>query len=144
MLLVEILKEEGYPDQGVFDELALGTELFDKCFRPAEMCMDQLHAGSGASNKSIFHSVRSSGDSEVDRIIYEKTLEERDSGWLRGPMDFHELPAGAVLSRRFGLKQPDKVRLIDDLSASSINKTVQCSETSRPHTTDCFGCSWFA
>ena len=145
LLLAEILKEEGYPDQGVFDELALGTELtgqvpstgvFDKCFRPAEMCMDQLHAGSGASNKSIFHSVRSSGDSEVDRIVYEKTLEERDSGWLRGPVDFHELPEKAVLSRRFGLKQPNKVRLIDDLSASSINKTVQCSETPRPHTTD--------
>ena len=32
--------------------------------------------------------------------------------------------------------QPNKVRLIDDLSASSINKTVQCSETPRPHTTD--------
>lgn len=46
------------------------------------------------------------------------------------------LPEGAVLSRRFGLKQPNKVRLIDDLSASSINKTVQCNETPRPHTTD--------
>ena len=34
------------------------------------------------------------------------------------------------------MKQPNKVRLIDDLSASSINKTVQCNETPRPHTTD--------
>ena len=100
------------------------------------MCVEQLLAGASASNKSIFRSVRSSGDSEVDQIVFEKTLEERDSGWLRGPMEFHELPEGAILSRRFGLKQPNKVRLIDDLSASSINKTVQCNETPRPHTTD--------
>ena len=145
LLLAEILKEEGYPDKDVFSELALGTELtgqvpctgvFDKCFRPAELGVDQLLAGASASNKSIFRSVRSSGDNEVDKIVFEKTLEERDSGWLRGPMEFHELPEGAVLSRRFGLKQPNKVRLIDDLSASSINKTVQCNETPRPHTTD--------
>ncbi len=100
------------------------------------MCVDRLLAGASGSNKAIFRSVRSSGDSEVDRIVFEKTLEERDAGWLRGPMEIHELPEGAVLSRRFGLKQPNKVTLIDDLSASSINKTVQCSETPRPHTTD--------
>ena len=145
LLLAEILEEEGYPDKDVFSEIALGTELagqvpctgvFDKCFRPAEMSMDQLIAGASASNKEIFRSVRSSGDDEVDRTVFDKTLEERDAGWLRGPIEFRELPEGAILSRRFGLKQPNKVRLIDDLSASSINKTVQCSETPRPHTTD--------
>ena len=51
-------------------------------------------------------------------------------------MELHELPEGAVLSRRFGLKLPKKVRLIEELSACSISKTVQCSETPRPHTTD--------
>ena len=145
LLLAEILEEEGYPDKDVFSEIALGTELagqvpcagvFDKCFRPAEMSMDQLIAGASASHKEIFRSVRSSGDDEVDRAVFDKTLEERDAGWLRGPIEFREVPEGAILSRRFGLKQPSKVRLIDDLSASSINKTVQCSETSRPHTTD--------
>ena len=69
LLLAEILKEEDYPDQDAFSELALGTELtgqvpctgvFDKCFRPAELCVDQLQAGASASNKSIFRSVRSS------------------------------------------------------------------------------------
>ena len=63
-------------------------------------------------NKSIFHSVRSSGDAEVDKVVLEKTLEERDAGWLHGPLEFNELPPGAVLSRRFGLKQPNKVRLL--------------------------------
>ena len=95
-----------------------------------------MDKGSAATNKSIFRSVRSSGDAEVDGVVFQKTLEERDAGWLRGPLEFGELAPGAVLNRRFGLKQPKKVRLIDDLSGLLINKTVQCNETPRPHTTD--------
>ena len=112
------------------------TGVFDRSFKPAEICVEQLASGSVAMNKSIFHSVRSSGDAEVDKVVLEKTLEVRDAGWLRGPLELSELPPGAVLSRRFGLKQPNKVRLIDDLSGSLINITVQCNETPRPHTTD--------
>ena len=49
---------------------------------------------------SVVLGLVSSGDSEVHRVVFEKTLEERDSGWLRGPLELHELPEGAVLSRR--------------------------------------------
>ena len=40
------------------------------------------------------------------------------------------------MSRRFGLKQPGKVRLIDDLTGSGVNKTVQSSEAPKPHGVD--------
>ena len=116
------MHEEGYPDKGVFDELAFGTELigtvpqtgvFEQSFKPALQTKGELIEQSNASNLAIFHSVRSSGDLEVDKTVYEKTLEERDAGWLRGPIDFSELGSGCVLSRRFGLRQPNKIRLID-------------------------------
>ena len=119
--LEAILKDEGYPDPGVFDEISEGTAftgqvpctgVFDRNLKPAEICVGHLASGSVAMNKSIFHSVRSSGDAEVDKVVLEKTLEERDAGWLRGPLEFNELPPGAVLSRRFGVKQPNKVRLL--------------------------------
>ena len=44
----------------------------------------------------------------------------------------------SVISRRFGLRQPGKIRLIDDVSGSSrsVNKTVQCSESPKPHSVD--------
>ena len=84
----------------------------------------------------MYRSVRSSGDDEVDTTVFQKTLEERDAGWLRGPIPFQELTHGCVLSRRFGLKQPNKIRLIDDLSKSNINSTVQTPEAPRPHSTD--------
>ena len=145
LLLKEIVAAEGYPDPGVFEELSFGTELtgevpatgvFDPVFKPALMTEDDLVEQSKISNKAIYHSVRSSGDSEVDSIVFQKTLEERDAGWLRGPIPFHELGSGCILSRRFGLKQPNKVRLIDDLSKSNINSTVQTSESPRPHSTE--------
>jgi hypothetical protein len=145
LLLKEIIEAEGYPDPGVFDELAYGTELtgcvpqtgvFDPVFKPALLTRDELAEQAAASNKAIYHSVRTSGDSEVDSVVYQKTLEERDAGWLHGPVPFSELGDGCVLSRRFGLKQPNKVRPIDDLSKSHINATVQTPEAPRPHSTD--------
>ena len=43
-----------------------------------------------------------------------------------------------MISRRFGLRQPGKIRLIDDLSGSliMIKKTVQCAESPKPHSVD--------
>ena len=145
LLLREIIEAEGYPDPGVFEELAYGTVLtgrvpqtgvFDPVFKPALITTEELVEQAPVSNKAIFHSVRSSGDSEVDSEVFQKTLEERDAGWLRGPVPFSELGEGSVLSRRFGLRQTNKVRLIDDLSKSSINATVQTPEAPRPHSTD--------
>ena len=75
LLLKEIIQAEKYPDSEVFDELAFGTSLtgtvpatgvFDKSFKPALSTMDDLMEGAPASNAAIFHSVRSSGDDEVD------------------------------------------------------------------------------
>ena len=145
LLLEEILRHEGYPDMGVVDELKNGTELvdevestgvFEKVFRPSEMTVQQLKDGAKASNKAILHGTRSSGDPEVDEVVYNKTLEEREAGWLTGPYRLSELPSEATISRRFGLRQPNKIRLIDDLSGSNVNKTVQTNESPKPHTLD--------
>ena len=145
LLLKEIIEAEGYPDSGVFEELAFGTSLtgivpwtgvFEQSFKPALATQDELSEQAKPSNLAIFHSVRSSGDLELDNIVFEKTIEERDAGWLRGPVQFEELGPGCVLSRRFGLKQTNKVRLVDDLTKSGINSTVQTSEAPKPHSTD--------
>ena len=46
------------------------------------------------------------------------------------------MPHDAVVGRRFGLKQSAKIRLIDDLSSSKINQTVQTAESPKPHSVD--------
>ena len=141
----EMLAELDYPDQGVFDEIACGTGLagsvpdsglFEKVFRPCEITEEQLKSGAEHNRKSIFYSCRGSGDQDVDKVVYEKTIEEVNSGWLRGPFEISSLPSDAIINRRFGLKQPNKVRLIDDFSGSLVNSTVQSFESPKPHSTD--------
>lgn len=69
-------------------------------------------------------------------MVYDKTLEEVSSGWAVGPLKLEDMPEHCVLSRRFGLRQPNKIRLIDDLSGSFVNSSVQSEESPKPHTTD--------
>ena len=129
----EILEELQYPDMGVVDELLGGTSLvgkvqdcgiFEKKFKHADMTVEQLEALSQGEKRKHFHSCSSSGDEEVDRQVYQKTLEEVNLGWASGPFAFEDLPENAVLSRRFGLKQPNKIHIVDDLTGSRINNTV--------------------
>ena len=141
----EMLQEQNYPDMGVFEEISEGTVLtgtvpnsglFEKVFRPCEITEDFLRNNATQNRKAIFHATRSSGDSEIDSVVYQKTLEEVEAGWLTGPIDFENLPRDAIVSTRFGLRQPNKIRLIDNLSGSQVNCTVQSFESPKPHTTD--------
>ena len=145
LLWKEILEDIEYPDMGAIDELLGGTELvgevqpfgiFEKSFKPAEVTLEQLSGASKSVRHQQFYKCTSSGDPEVDEKVYSKTLEEVDLGGAIGPIPIHQLPESSVVSRRFGLKQPGKIRLIDDLSASEVNKTVQCAESPKPHSID--------
>jgi hypothetical protein len=53
-----------------------------------------------------------------------------------GPIPFEQIPQDAPVSRRFGLRQRHKVRLIDDFSESSVNQAVTVFETPLLHTVD--------
>ncbi|CAE7368778.1 unnamed protein product, partial [Symbiodinium sp. CCMP2456] len=54
------------------------------------------------------------------------------------------LEPGALVSRRFGILQGTgddaKARLIDDMSASTVNSAVQVCESPQPHSIDVIGC----
>ena len=145
LLWKEILLDLEYPDMGVISELADGTELvgevptfgiFEKTFKPAETTVDDLCKASKSIRQKQYYSCRSSGDPEIDELVWNKTQEEVELGWASGPIDVASLPENSVISRRFGLRQPGKIRLIDDLSASNVNQTVQCSESPKPQSLD--------
>ena len=110
--------------------------IFETKFKPADMSVAQLRNLSFAERTKNFYSSRSSGDDEVDKVVYEKTIEEVSAGWATGPFSLKDLPEQCILSRRFGLRQTSKIRLIDDLSGSSVNASVQTVESPKPHTTD--------
>eukprot|EP00971_Amphidinium_carterae_P346456 6487915-Amphidinium_carterae.1 len=67
-------------------------------------------------------------DSAMAEKVWEQTVREVGMGWLSGPFTFDqvsdELKGNFILSRRFGIEQGavKKLRLIDDLSESGVNR----------------------
>ena len=51
-----------------------------------------------------------------------------EAGYLERPFDVTELPAGSIISPRFGLAQKNKLRPFDNMSASGINAAVGLPE----------------
>ena len=86
--------------------------------------------------QQILSECKGSGDAEVDQEIWTQTLAERDRGWLTGPLPEQDVPENAPISKRFGLRQKHKIRLIDDFSESAVNQTVLVSESRVLHTVD--------
>lgn len=149
LLWKAMMDHYNYFDPNVFQEVTEGIELvgtapfvkeFNPSFKPAKMTVDDLVRSAASVRKSVLHSTRSSGDSDLDEQIYKKTLEEVAEGWLSGPLQESCLPPNAVVSRRFGIVQSSasgrKVRLIDDFSASGVNSTVQVDSMAQLHTLD--------
>jgi len=106
------------------------TGVFPPFRRPAQSTPERLVDNVGAARRSLA-SVSGSGDASLDLAVYESTLEEVSSGWLRGPFEAKELDAKYewwLYSRRFGILQGGKLRVIDDYSASGHNEATGSCE----------------
>ncbi len=53
---------------------------------------------------------------------------EVDMGWLVGHLEWGDLPLSSVVSKRFPLKQGEKLRPIDDCSRSQVNAAISIYE----------------
>ena len=138
LVLKEILADEQYPDLEVVDHMIRGWDLTGECggskalppdFQPASLTETDLLENAWSANKAIFHSTKGSGDGMVDAELWRKTCEELEKGWLLGPDP--SLLEGGRVTRRFGIKQGEKVRPIDNYSESQVNDaatiTNKCS-----------------
>ena len=80
--------------------------------------------------------MKASDDKELDCGVYEATLTESNLGYLEGPIDPSTLPTTAILTMRFGLRQGNKLRSIDNYKTSLVNFAVMQSETITVHALD--------
>ena len=137
-LFEEMLTSAGYPDMGVVDELKRGvdllgdvpeTDMLPRKFSPAVLTEEGLNMQSALMRKSHREIACSSGDATVDETVRKQTLEEVDAGWFEGPLALQSVPTTSPISRRFGLVQKEKVRLIDDFSAAGVNSCVNVFES---------------
>lgn len=154
LLFREMLKESGHPDVGAEEELIEGAKLVGEVpitgvlppkFVPATTTLDSLKKQSAMMKPKAYDIASSSGDSSIDEEVWRQTLAE-EQGWLRGPLSLADIDPCSPITKRFGLRQSDKVRLIDDYSASGINGCVTTSEMPALHTIDAASavlCQWF-
>ena len=156
LLFEEMLRDTEYPDVGVVDELRLGadlvgcvpaTNMLPGKFVPAVSSVSELEHKATLVRPMLDAECRGSGDETIDATVWQKTLDEVEMGWLRGPLQKCEVPFNHPISRRFGLLQKKgKVRLIDDYSESGVNSCVTTVEAPVLHTADIASASlvlWF-
>jgi len=117
-----LLEMSGSVDTELFSDLCSGFDLtgtlpesntFAERFRPAHLPADVLRGFAKNGRTSLFSSVKGSGENLLDSGVYDATLKELDKGFLIGPVDLDTLAEGATLTRRFGVRQKEKIRPID-------------------------------
>ncbi|CAE7578598.1 unnamed protein product [Symbiodinium sp. CCMP2592] len=143
LLFKELLSAYEYPDPEVFDEITRGirltgqtpnTGIFPPTFKPAVRQAVDLEQWAPGARSRVLECIKPQGD--VDAVVHEKTVEEREKGWATGPIPLQSLPQDSLISRRFGLRQGEKIRLVDDLSFSGVNELVTVQESPKPHGPD--------
>lgn len=137
MLFEELLQQISYPDTSIAREMREGFPLYgwlpvSNVF-PSNVRVPVLHVSSLESMAHVFSrrtlsAVKSSGDKMHDEALWAATLQEVEAGYLEGPYEVSELPSGSIISPRFGLAQKNKLRPIDNMSASGINSAVGLPE----------------
>lgn len=137
-LLERMIAETGYPDTSLPADILAGFDLvgdipksniLPKKFSPATFPLDDLHGAAPMARDALRVSVTTCGNDEIDKGLWEKTLQEVQKGWLVGPLSWGSLGQHDVVSRRFAVEQSGKIRPIDDYSQSQINSTVHSFET---------------
>ena len=134
-LLHSALETIGYSDACVALEASSGFPLVGWmkssgvfASRPPEIHISALESMAASYSARTLASIKPSTDEELDEQVWRATLEEVDGGTLDGPFDINQLPKGHLVSPRFGIRQGQKVRPIDNLSASGINASVGLPE----------------
>ena len=143
LLFKEMLAAYDYPDKSLVDDIAKGFPLSgwlpkSHVFpvglkRPAQSVEAALKVAKGI-NRGICKQVATNTDHDLSSEVWGQTLEELRNRWTW--MDEECDPSKHLIAKRFGLRQGEKVRLIDDCTIGGFNSTCGVSERLRVHAID--------
>ena len=144
LLFKEMLEDACVGDSTLFDDMCSGFRLvgdlspsgqFPHQLKPAALGVEQLKQTAVWAQRAVIGSCkRVLEDEEIAATIWQETLEQAadDKRWVRGPFSAQEITAlhgdHWIPSRRFGVRQGDKIRAVDDFSQYLVNATVTCHE----------------
>ena len=143
LVFKEMLEFFNYPDKTLVDDIIKGFPLSgwlpkSNVFpvglkRPAQSTEAALKVAKGI-NGGICKQVDASGDPELAEEVWKQTQEELSNRWTW--LDEECETSKHLLAKRFGLRQGEKVRLIDDCTIGGFNSTCGVSERLRVHAID--------
>ena len=125
----------GFPVLGTYPK----TGVFPPASRVATYQLEDIWRRSHQVREGISHFRGHADDKELDEAVEKITEDEVAAGWLRGPVSPEELDKKLgcwTPSRRFGVRQGDKTRAIDDFAASGINEGLAACESIDPSDLD--------
>ena len=144
LLFRELLTRFGYQDVAVVQQMIDGvmtigrthdTGLWEKRLVPATMTEEELRKNSVWIRESIIPQIKSSGDDHFDRVVWEQTIQEEQDGWLSEPISKEHLDKKYsnqwLAIPRFGIKQGNKIRGIDDCKRPELNQSLTTTEKLR-------------
>ena len=144
LLWKEMLQEYSYPGVGLIDEIATGFNLtgwsnsssvFPRNVKRPQYDVATLKLLANGLNQSIKAQLMSlDDDDEVNKVTWEQTLQEVELGYIWHDED--ATSSNCACSKRFGLVQKDKIRMIDDCTIGGVNKTIGVVEKYRIHSID--------
>ena len=139
--LREMLSSVKWPDVKLFDDLIAGmpimgelpaTGVFPADRREPEKSVEWLWSTARRTREAVRSHYFGDQDEELERFINEGMLREVELGWAVGPLSDTELTETLgplwIPSRRFGVRQGKKLRVVDDFSTSYVNAAVGVPE----------------
>ena len=137
LLLQALLRRSQYPDEQIAMDMASGfplygwmaaSSVFPKKVRPPTLHESVLKAMGPSITARTLATVRASASPEFNEKLWDATLQEVTEGFLQGPFGPEELGSEAIVSPRFGVAQKQRLRPIDNFSASMVNRAVGLPE----------------
>eukprot|EP00435_Cladocopium_sp_Y103_P075157 s92_g54.t1 len=141
----KLLDDIQYTDAKIAGEMVQGFPLcgwlpmsgvFPAQLRPPDLHVDTLQRMSASFTARTLTATKSSGDSEMDEMLWKATLDEVAAGFLSGPCDADQCPKDAIASPRFGLMQKGNLRPIENFSASHVNSATGMQDKLQVDTVD--------
>ena len=143
LLWAEILKSLDYPDSELILHVAKGFQIsgwlpesnvFPKETRRPEYDLETVKKMAVGLNKAIMQQTMSQNRDDTVDATWNATLDELERGWVF--LDSVTNIDSHLVARRFGLRQKEKIRVIDDCTIGGFNRTTGSREKLKLHSID--------
>ena len=144
LLFREMLADAGVNDATLMDEMCAGFRLVGDLeesgqsqphFKPAVLSLEQLKQTAVWAQKAVTASCKKVlDDLDIAAAVRDETMDQAsdEERWVVGPFSAEQVTERLgnlwVPSRRFGVRQNNKISAVDDFSQFLINSAVTCHE----------------